>query len=95
VREDRSSELVDCQLGRLNVHVGVDEARNDISARDVDTLATLIATEPHDVTVLDGYVNVEPFLREDGENAPAGQHKVGGLIAPSDRHPVCVDDGLA
>jgi hypothetical protein len=47
------------------------------------------------VTVLDGYVNVEPFLREDGENAPAGQHKVGGLIAPRDRHPVCVDDGLA
>jgi hypothetical protein len=95
MREDRPSELVDCQLGRLDMHVSVDEARDDIGPRDVDALVTLITAEPNDVTVLDGYVNVEPFLREDGENAPAGQHKVGGLIAPCDRHPVCVDDGLA
>jgi hypothetical protein len=75
--------------------VGVDEARDHIGARDIYAFVTLVAPEPDDVTVLDGYVNVEPFLGEDGEHAPAGQHKVGGLIAPCDRHPLCVDDGLA
>jgi hypothetical protein len=56
---------------------------------------TFVAPEPDDVTVLDGYVNVEPFLREDGEHVTTGQHKVGRLITARDRHPLCVDDGLA
>jgi hypothetical protein len=95
VREDGPSELVNCQLGRLDVHVGVDETRNHISARNVDALTTLVAAKPDDVTVFDGYVNVEPFLGEDGEHMTAGEHEVGGLIAPRDRNPLCVDDGLA
>jgi hypothetical protein len=95
VREHRPGELVNGQLGRFDVHVRIDEARNNVSTRNVDALAPVIAAESDDVAVFDGYVDIEPFLGEDGEHATAGQHEVGRLITPRDRHPLCVDDGLA
>jgi hypothetical protein len=95
VRENSSGELVDGELGRFDVDVGIDEAGNDISPRNVNALATVVAAESDDVTILDGYVDIEPLFGKDGEHATAGQHKVGRLITPRDRHPVCVDDGLA
>jgi hypothetical protein len=95
VRQNSPGELVNGQLGRFDVHVRVDEARNYVSPRNVDALAPVIAAESNDVTVFDGYVDIEPFLGEDGEHATAGQHEVGRLITPRDRHPLCVDDGLA
>jgi hypothetical protein len=77
------------------VHVRVDETGHEVSAGDVHALATFVATETDDVAVRDRYVDLEPFLGEDGEHAATGQHKVGRLVPPRDRYPPCVDDGQA
>jgi len=95
VREDRPRELVDHELGRLDVHVGVDEPRHEVGALDVDALPALVAPETHDVAIDDRHVGVEPLLGEDRQHPPAGQHGVGRLVASCDSHPARVDDGQA
>src|SRR5713226_6484200 len=47
---------VDRQLGRLDVHVRVDESRHEVRAGDVHPLAALVASKANDVAVLDGDV---------------------------------------
>ncbi len=85
----------DSKLGRLDVHVGIDEAGHQKGARGIEPLATLISAEADDMTVLDRDVDVQPFLREHGQDVAAGQHNVRRLVTTRDRHPVCVDDGEA
>src|SRR3712207_7530661 len=47
-REHEPRELVDEQLRRLDVHVRVDEARNDPAVARVEHLAPLVLAEPRD-----------------------------------------------
>jgi len=75
------------------VHVGVDEAGDEVGALDVQPLASVIAAQADDVAVLDGDVDVKPFLGEDRKDPPAGEHELGRLVPPRDRHPLRVDDG--
>ena len=84
-REHEPCELVDEQLHRLEVHVRVDEARDDVSARRVDRLAALVRSDAGDRPVHDRDVGLEPLAREDGEHPPAAHDEVGGLVAPGDR----------
>ena len=90
-----AGELVDHELGRLDVHVGVDEAGDQVRARDVDLLSALIPAEPDHMAVLDRDVEVQPLFREHGEHMAAREHKVGRLVTACDSHPVRVDDGQA
>jgi len=89
--QDGPSELVDRQLGGLDMHVRVDEPGHEVGAGDVLTLTALIAPKPDDVAVLDGDVDVEPLLGEYGEHLSARQHEVGRLVTPRDCHPMRVD----
>ena len=84
-REDEARELVDQQLRRLDVHVRVDEARDDPPAGGVDRLATLVGADPGDDTVHDRDVGIEPFAREDREHSAAADDEVGRLVPPGDR----------
>ena len=65
---------------------------NQVGARHLHAHGAVVATEPDHVAVGDGHIDFEPFLGEDGQHAPAGQDKVGGLVPASDRHPTRVHD---
>ena len=86
-RQHEARELVDEQLHRLEVHVGVDEARDDEAARRVDHLGAVVLADPGDDAVGDRDVGVEPLAREDAEDAAAADDGVGGLVPASDREP--------
>src|ERR1700687_5733440 len=75
------------------MHVGVDEAGNEESALDVQSLFAVVAAETHDVAVFDRDIDLEPLLGEHGEHPTTRQHEVGRLIPPRDSHPMSVDDG--
>ena len=81
--ENEPRELVDHELRRLEVHVGVDESRYDEAARRVERLAPLVAPEPGDDPVDDRDVGVEPLAREDGEDPSAPHDEVGRLVPAS------------
>ena len=63
-REHQSRELVDEELDRFEVHVRVDEARDDEPARGVEGLGALVRPETGDDAVDDGDVAIEPLPRE-------------------------------
>ena len=52
-RQHEPRELVDEQLRRLEVHVGVDEAGDDVRAADVERLLPLVLAEAGDVALAD------------------------------------------
>ncbi len=64
-RQHEPGELVRKQLGRLEVHVRVDEAGYDEVPRSVDDLFALVLAEACDPAVCDRDVDVEPLPRED------------------------------
>ena len=68
-RQDQPRELVGEELRRLDVHVRVDEARDDVAPGGVDRLATLVRADAGDEAVDDRDVGLEPFAREDGQHA--------------------------
>ena len=84
-RQHEPGELVDEELRRLEVHVGVDEPRDDEAAGGVERLAAVVVAEPGDRSVDDGDVDVEPLAREDGEHTAATHDEVGRLVAARDR----------
>ena len=88
-RQHEPRELVDEQLHRLEVHVRVDEARDDVATARVDCLASFVRAEPGDEAVDDRHVGVEPLAREDGEHAPAADDEVGRLVAAGDGEATC------
>src|SRR4051794_26324749 len=77
----QSRELVGEELRRLEMHVRVDEARDDIASGCVDDLAALVVSEPGDPAVCDRDVDVEPLAGEDGQDATSSHDDVGGLVA--------------
>ncbi len=83
-RQHEPCELVRQQLGRLQVHVRIDEARHDVAAGRVDDLASVVLAEPGDPPVRDRDVDVEPLPREHGEHAAAAHDDVGWLVAAGD-----------
>ena len=84
-RQHEARELVDEQLHRFEVHVGVDEAGHDEAAGGVDHLVAVVLADPGDDAVDDRDVGVEPLTGEDAEHAPAANDGVRGLGSPSDR----------
>ena len=83
-REHEPRELVRKQLRRLEVHVRVDEAGNDVASLCVDDLTALVLAEPRDPAVGDGHVDVEPFACEDRQHPPSAYDDICRLIAPGD-----------
>ena len=77
-------ELVDHQLGRLDVHVRIDEARHEVAPAGIDTLTAGVAAEARDTPVCDRDVEVEPLLRERREDHRVLDHEVGLDITPCD-----------
>ena len=84
-REHEARELVDEELDRLEVHVSVDEARDDEPARRVDHLVAVVRAETGDHTVGDGDIAVEPFPGEHRQHPAASDDEVGGLVAAGNR----------
>ena len=83
-RKDQPCELVDHQLHRLEVHVRVDEARDDVASRRVERLVALVATDARDDAVDDRDVGVEPLAGEDREDATTPDDEVGRLVSAGD-----------
>ena len=83
-RQHEPRELVGEHLRRLDVHVRVDEARDDPLARRVDRLAAVVVAEPGDPAVGDRDIRLEPLPREDREHRAATDHEVGRLVAARD-----------
>jgi hypothetical protein len=80
-RQDEACELVHEQLHALQVHVSVDEARDDERAGRIEGLYPFVFAEPRDHSVADCNVDLEPLAREDGEHASAANDEVGRLVA--------------
>ena len=86
-RQHEACELVDEQLHALEVHVRVDEARNDVRAVGVERLRALVLAEAGDHPVAHRDVDLEPLAREDGEHASAANDEVGRLVAACNGEP--------
>jgi hypothetical protein len=82
--EEEPGDLVHEELRRLEVHVRVDEARDDPAAARVDRLGALVLAQAGHVAVHQGHVRLEPLAREDAEDAATADDDVGGLVPPSD-----------
>ena len=83
-REHEPGELVHHELDRLEVHVRVDESRDDVAPRRVERLAALVASDPCDDPVDDCDVRLQPLAREDREDASAAHDEVGRLVPAGD-----------
>ena len=84
-RQHQPCELVDEQLRRLEVHVRVDEPRNDPAVGRVEQLPALVLAEPRDVAVDHGDVRSQPLAGEHGENLAAADDEVCRLVAAGHR----------
>src|SRR5207248_9229903 len=82
--EDEPGELVGEELRRLEVHVRVDEARDDEAAGRVEHVAPLVVAEPGDPAVDDRDPRLQPLAREDGQHTAAADDEIGGLVAAGD-----------
>ena len=89
VREHGADELVDPQLRRLEVHVGVDEPRRQRGPADVDHLERVALAPPGDHAVGDRQRRVDPLARGGAEHPPAADQQVGGLVTPRYRDRSC------
>ena len=87
-REHEPRELVDHQLHRLEVHVRVDEPRDDVAPARVERLASLVLRRARRSTPSDDRdVGLEPLAREDREHAPAADDEIGRLVPTGDCEP--------
>ena len=83
-RQHQAGELVDEQLRRLEMHVGVDKPRHEVPAGELKDLAAVVVPDSGDVPVRDREIAVEPLAREDREHLRAADHEVGGLVSAGD-----------
>ena len=83
-RQHEPSELVREHLRRLDVDVGVNEARYDPLAGRVHDLRARRSPEPGDPPVGDRDIRLEPLPREHRQHLAAADHQVGGLVAARD-----------
>ncbi len=79
-REHEPRELVHHELHRLEMHVCVDEAGDDVLPGRVEGLSALVVAEPRDDAVHDRDVGLQPLPREDREHAPAADDEIGWLV---------------
>src|SRR5439155_10893511 len=86
-REHKAGELVQHQLRGLEVHVGVDEAGDDVAAARVQLLGPFVLAETGDEAVHDRDVGFEPLAREHRQDEAAAHDEIGGLVAARDRQP--------
>lgn len=62
----------------------VDEAGDDVRPVRVERLRALVLAEAGDDAVADRDVDVEPFAREDAEDATAPDDEIGRLVTARD-----------
>ena len=79
-RQDEARQLVRQELHRLDVHVGVDEARDDVPAVGVGGLPSLVRPDACDHAVDDGDVDLEPLAGEGRQDTAAAHDEIGGLV---------------
>jgi hypothetical protein len=94
-RDDGARELGRHQLGRLQVHVRVDEAGHEEAAGAVDPLAAVVAADAGDAAAGDRHVAVQPLARERAEHARARDHEVRLGVAARDRDQARARVGVA
>jgi hypothetical protein len=85
VRQHGADELVDPELGRLEVHVGIDERRRERAPGHVHDLVRVALAPPGDRAVGDRHCRVDPLARGRAEHAPSRDQQVGRLVAARDR----------
>ena len=83
-RENEARELPGHELRRLQVHMRVHEAGDDVFAARVHDLLPRVLAEAGDVAVADGDLGFEPLAREDGEDLRALDDDVGELVTARD-----------
>ena len=69
-REHEPCELVGKELRRLEMHVRVDEPRDDVRARHVQNLVPVVVAEPRDEPVGDRDVDLQPLLVKTEKTCP-------------------------
>ena len=80
-----ADELVDPQLGRLEVHVGVDEAGRHRGAVEVDHVDGVPGAPTGHHAIGNGQVGRHPLPRRGRQDTPAAEKQIRRLIAPGDR----------
>ena len=80
-RQDEPGELVGKQLGRLEMHVRVDEAWNDVVPACVDDLAAVVLAQTRDPAVHHRHVQLQPLAGENRQDATSANDDVGGFVA--------------
>ena len=83
-REHEAGKLVDEELHRLEVHVRIDEARDDEATGRVDRLGAFVGPDPGDRPVDDRDVGVEPLPGEHREDTAPTDDQVGRLVSARD-----------
>ena len=86
-RQDETCELVHEQLHALEVHVRVDEARDDVRAVGVERLRPLVLAEAGDHPVADCDVDVQPLAGEHRQDPAPADDQVGRLVPARHRQP--------
>ena len=77
-----ADELVDPQLGGLEVHVRVHEPRHERGPRDIHGLYGLAGPPTGHAALGDGEVRGHPLTRPRGQHPSAAEKQVGGCLAP-------------
>ena len=83
-RKNQLCEFVDHQLHRLEVHVRVDEAGDDVASRRIQRLVALVATDARDDAVDHCDVGVQPLASEHRQDATTLYDEVGRLVSAGD-----------
>ncbi len=86
--QDSADELVDPQLRRLQVHVGVDEAGRHRGAVEVDHFDGVPGAPTGHHAIGNGQVGRHPLPGRGRQDPPAAEKQIGRLIAPGDRQDV-------
>jgi hypothetical protein len=84
-REHEPRELVDHELHGLEVHVGVDEAGDDVLSRRIHDLGPVVRAEARDDAVDHRDVDLEPLACEDREHLPAPHDEIRRLVPATHR----------
>ncbi len=87
MREHGAGELVHHQLGRLQVHVRVEEPRHKDMAPHVGFPRGVVAADAGDVFAADRDVGLEHLPGKDRQHPAALEHEIGRLVAAGHGEP--------
>ncbi len=83
VHEYRADELVDPELGRFEMHMGIDHPGDQGSSADIDRLDRIPRPPADHSAVTDRHLGLQPFASRGYEHRPSDDQQVGGLVSAS------------